>query len=59
MRRICKLLPKVTKNAYPQKNYCTSCNTSIIVKSLYPCGIEALFMCGKKNVNKFILLSTY
>ena len=26
MRRICKLLPKVTKNSYPQKNHCTSCN---------------------------------
>ena len=59
MRLICKLLPKVTKNGYPQKNYCTSCNTSIIVKSLYPCGIEALFVCGKKNDAKFIFLSAY
>ena len=26
MRLICKLLPKMTKNCYPQKNHCTSCN---------------------------------
>lgn len=59
MRRKCRLSPKVTKNCYPQKNYCTSCNTSIIVKSLYPCRIEALFVCGKKNGAKFIFLSAY